>query len=85
METHWGLISVQEHRGETLIYDVDAAKSNAMKKRRTPKDSCDLRVLLETRWGFLSVQEHRGETLIYDVEVVKSNAVTKSKNTGQIW
>ena len=83
METHPGLISVQEHREEALIYNVDVVKYNAMKIQRTLRESCDLRALLETHWGFISVQEHREETLIDDVEVVKSNAMTKSNNTDQ--
>ena len=29
LETHWGFLSVKEHREETLIYDVEVVKSNA--------------------------------------------------------
>ena len=85
LETHRGLLCVQEHREETLIHDVDVAKANATKHQRTLRDICDLRARLEAQWGLLSVQEHGEETLIYDVDVVKSNARTKSKNFGQIW
>ena len=31
LETHRGLLSVQEHREESLVYDVDVVKSDAMK------------------------------------------------------
>ena len=48
METHEGLLSVQEHREETLIYDVEVVKSNAMKNQRTPRGSGDQRALFET-------------------------------------
>ena len=48
LETHWGLISVQEHREETLIYDVEVVKSNAMKNQRALKGSGDQRALFET-------------------------------------
>ena len=34
LETHWGFLSVQEHREETLIYDVDVVTSNAMQKSK---------------------------------------------------
>ena len=68
-------LSVQEHREETLIYDVEVVKFNAMKNQRPLRGSGDPRARLETRWGLLSVQEHREETLIYHVEVVKSNAM----------
>ena len=84
-ETHRGILSVQEHREERLIYDADVVKSNAMKNQRTPRESCDLRAVWETHRGFLSVQAHREETLIYDVDVVKCSAMRKSKNTGQFW
>ena len=30
LETHQGFLSVQEHREETLIHNVDVAKSNAV-------------------------------------------------------
>ena len=76
METHEGLLSVQEHREEIFIHDVEVVKSNAMKHQGTSRGSGDPRVRLETHWGLLSVQGHREETLIYDVEVVKSNAMT---------
>ena len=52
LEAHWGLLSVKEHRKETLIDDVEVATSNAMTKS-------------ETSYCPLSVKEHRGETLIY--------------------
>ena len=55
-ETQWGLLSVQEHRGEMWIYDVDVVKCDAMKNQTNPMVFCDLGVLLETHWGFLSVQ-----------------------------
>ena len=84
LETHWGFLSVQEHRDETLISDVEVVKSNAMKNRRTLIKSGDLRALLETHRSVLSVQEHREETLICNVEVAKYNAIRKSKNPGQI-
>ena len=80
-----GLLSVQEHRGEMWIYDVDVVKSDAMKNQRNPRVFCDMRALLETHWGLLSIKEHREETLTCDVKVVKSNAVTKSTNANQIW
>ena len=48
MSTHWGLLSVQEHRQETLSYDVEVVKSNAMKNERTPRGSDDQRGLFET-------------------------------------
>ena len=80
LETHRGLLSVQEHRGEMWIYDVDVVKSDAMKIQRNPRVFFDLRALLETHWGALSVQEHRGEMWIYDVGVVKSDAM-KIKET----
>ena len=55
LETHRGFLSVQEQREETLVHDVDVAKSNAMKHQRTLRTSCDLRALLETQWAlFLS-------------------------------
>ena len=57
-ETQWGLLSVQEHREEMWIYDVDVVKPDAMKNQRNPRVCCDLRALLETHWGLLSVQEH---------------------------
>ena len=38
METHRGLLSVQEHREETLIYDVEVVKSNAMKIKEHRED-----------------------------------------------
>ena len=41
LETHWGHLSVQEHRGEMWIYDVDVVHSDAMKDQRNPKVSCD--------------------------------------------
>jgi hypothetical protein len=34
LETHWGRPFVKEHRGETLIYDVEVVKSNAMAKSK---------------------------------------------------
>ena len=71
METHRGLRFVQEHGEETLIHDVDVARSNAMKNQRTLRKSCDLRALRETRWGLISVQEQREEMFIYDAKVVK--------------
>ena len=58
LETHWGLLSVQEHRGEMWIYDVDVVKSHAMKNQRNPRVSGDEGGLLETHWGHLSAQEH---------------------------
>ena len=48
LETHWGLLSVKEHREETLIYDVEVVKSNAMTNQRTPIKSGDERALFET-------------------------------------
>ena len=48
LETHWGLLSVPEHRGEMWIYDVDVAKSDALKIQRNPSVSCDLRALWDT-------------------------------------
>ena len=58
LEIHRGLLSVQEHREETLIHDVDVATFNAMRNQRTQRKSGDLRVLWETHRGLLSVQEH---------------------------
>ena len=34
LDSHWGLLSVQEHREETSIYDVEVGKSNAMTKSK---------------------------------------------------
>ena len=34
LETHWGLPFVKEHQEETLIYDVEVVKSNAMTKSK---------------------------------------------------
>ena len=83
--------SKQQHSGylETLIYDVDVVKSDAM---RTSKNIESIRWsevsfwdLSAPSWSRLSVQEHREETLIYDVDVVKRNAMKKSKKTESIW
>ena len=49
---HRGFPSVQEHREETLIYDVEVVNLNAMKNQRTPRGSGDLRALLETHRSF---------------------------------
>ena len=49
-ETQWGLLSVQEHRGEMWIYDVDVVKSDAMKNQRNPRVSGDQGGLFETSW-----------------------------------
>ena len=35
LETHRGILSVQEHREETLIYDVEVVKYNAMTKSKS--------------------------------------------------
>ena len=35
LETHWGALSVQEHRGQMWIYDADVVKSDAPKIRET--------------------------------------------------
>ena len=48
METHWGPPFVKGHREETLIYDVELVKSNAMTKQRTLVKSGDERALFET-------------------------------------
>ena len=48
METHRGLLSVQEHREEALIYDVEVVECNATKNQRTPRGSGDQRALFET-------------------------------------
>ena len=64
LETHWGHLSAQEHRGEMWICDVDVVHSDAMKNQRNPMVSGDQGGLLETHWGFLSVKEHRGEMWI---------------------
>ena len=72
-ETHRGLLSFQEYQEETLIYDVDVVKLNAMKHQRTQRGSGGLRALWETHRRFPSVQEHREETLIDDAGVVTSN------------
>ena len=79
METQRGFVSVQEHREETLIYDVEVSISNAMTKSKNADEIWCSEGSFETHWGFLSVKEHREETYIYDVEVVKSNLMTKSK------
>ena len=34
LETHRGLLSVQEHREETLIYDVEVVECDSMKKSK---------------------------------------------------
>ena len=34
LETHRGLVSVEEHREETSIYDVEVVKYNAMTKSK---------------------------------------------------
>ena len=65
---------------EMWICDVDVAKSDALRIRRSPSVSCDLRVLVETHWGLLSVQEHGRDMWIYDVEVVKSDALKIQRN-----
>ena len=49
LETHRGFISVQEHREETLIYDVDVVKLNAMRNQRAPRGSSDQRAF-EAAW-----------------------------------
>ena len=82
LETHWGLLSVQEHREETLIYDFEVVKPNAMKNQKSPRGSGDPRARLETHWGLLSVQEHQEETLIYDIEVVTPNAMKNQRTLG---
>ena len=41
LETHWGLLLFQEHRGEMWIYDVDVVHSDAMKNQRNPRISGD--------------------------------------------
>ena len=81
----WSLLSVQEHQEETLIYDVDVVKSNAMTKSKNTSQICCSEGPFGDTLGLPFVEEHREETLIYDVEVVKSNAMTKLKNAGQIW
>ena len=55
LETHRVLLSVQEHRGDTLIYGVDVVKSNAMKNQRTPRGSGDQGALFETSWSSFGV------------------------------
>ena len=64
METHWGLLSVQERREETFIYDVEVVVCNAMTKSKNTNKSSDVKALLETHWGLLIVKEHREETFI---------------------
>ncbi len=44
LETHRGLLSVQEHREEMMIHDVDAVKSHATKNQRNPRVSCGMGV-----------------------------------------
>ena len=59
LETHWGHLSAQEHRGEMWIYDVDVVHSDAMKNQRNPRVSwchwetswCPRGALLEPSWG----------------------------------
>ena len=53
LETHRGLLSVQEHREATLTYDVGVVKSDAMTNPRTPIGSGDQRALFETSWFLL--------------------------------
>ena len=87
LETHWGLLSLQEYRGEMWIGDVDVVHSDAMKNQRNPRVSGDQGGLLETHWGHLSAQEHQGEMRICDVDVVHSDAM-KIKETREylvIW
>ena len=75
------LLSVQEHRGEMWIYDVDVVHSDdAMTNQRNPGVSCDKGALLETHWGHLSAQEHQGEMWICDVDVVHSDAMKNQRN-----
>ena len=56
-ETHWGLLSVQEHREETLIYDVEVVKYNAVGHRAYLAISGlffrPLGALLGSSWGSL--------------------------------
>ena len=40
LETHWGFLSVKEHREETLICDVEVVKSNAMTKSKNTGRIC---------------------------------------------
>ena len=35
LETHWGFLSVQEHRGDMWIYGVDVVNYEAMKIKET--------------------------------------------------
>ena len=80
LETHWGLLCVQEHRGEMWIGDVDVVHSDAMKNQRNSRVSGDQEGLLETHWGHLSAQEHRGEMCICDVDVVHYDAMKNHRN-----
>ena len=84
-ETHWNLLSVQEHREETSIHDVGVAEPIAMRQRRTLQGFSDHMALCEPPrrplGGLLGVQEHRRDTLVYDVDVVKVEAVTYQRTT----
>ena len=60
METHWGLLSDQKHRGEMWICDV-VVKFDAMPNQRNPRESGDQvfffrppGALLGPSWGTVS-------------------------------